>query len=321
MRSLRNRGAVRAGRADFREDFDVGAAGTIETNAGGGGAAPTGRHYRVRFRRRRVIALGVIVLAAVVALTVLLVNRNGPLQSASAYCTVGTGDTTYVVTPEQAQNGALISSVASTVGLPDHAVTVALATSLQESKLRNLTYGDRDSIGLFQQRPSQGWGTAEEIASPTYAATAFFTALRKIAGWETLDVAVAAQKVQRSADGTAYQRWEPEARTLASALTGQQPASLRCEGGTVTHHQTAAEIDSSTQTALGADGFAAGASTQLGWRTASYLIANTYADGITSVSYAGQTWTEKRGTWKADAKSTALTGVTFTIAKDPRTNA
>jgi hypothetical protein len=275
----------------------------------------------MRFRRRRVIALGVVVLGAVVALTVLLVNRNGPLQSVSAYCTVGTGDSTFVFTPEQTENAAIISSVATTGGLPDHAVTVALATSLQESKLRNLKYGDRDSIGLFQQRPSQGWGTAEQIASPTYAAAAFFTALRKVSGWETLDVAVAAQRVQRSADGTAYDQWEPKARTLAAALTGQQPASLRCEGGTVTHHQTAAEISSSTETALGGNGFAAGASTQLGWRTASYLIANTYADGITSVSYAGQTWTEDRGTWKPDAKSTATTGVTFTIAKDPRTNA
>ena len=299
----------------------MGTAGSMTTSAGGAGAAPTGRHYRMRFRRRPIIALGVVVLGAAVALTVLLINRNGPLQSASAFCTAGTGDSTFVFTPEQTQNAAIISSVASTVGLPDHAVTVGLVTALQESKLRNLSYGDRDSIGLFQQRPSQGWGTAQQIASPTYAATAFFTALRKISGWETLDVAVAAQKVQRSADGTAYQQWEPKARALAVALTGQQPASLRCEGGTVTFHQSAGVTTSSIQTALGADGFAPGASAQLGWRTVSYLIANAYADGITSVSYAGQTWTEARGTWKPDTKSTPTTGVTFTVAKDPRTNA
>jgi hypothetical protein len=202
------------------------------------------------------------------------------------------------------------------VGLPDHAVTIALATALQESKLQNLNYGDRDSLGLFQQRPSQGWGTEEQITQPTYAATAFYQALAKVPSWQTLDVSVAAQKVQRSADGSAYARWESEARALAAALTGQRPATLACSGGTVEYQQPATAVTATTIDALGADAFSKGADSATGWTTASYLVANAYAQGITSVSYAGQTWTSSRGTWRTDPA--AIDQVTFTVAPAPK---
>ncbi|WP_405466725.1 C40 family peptidase [Streptomyces jietaisiensis] len=102
--------------------------------------------------------------------------------------------------------------------IPARGQVVALATALQESGLRNLAYGDRDSLGLFQQRVSQGWGTAEQILDPVHASTRFYEALRNVAGWESLTVAQAAQAVQRSGHPEAYTAWEPLATALQRAL-------------------------------------------------------------------------------------------------------
>ena len=277
------------------------------------------RHYRSGIRPRRVVGVvGLAAVAAAVTGTVVTLEQGGA-RSSPALCTVTSPTSTYTLVPDQAANAATIGAVAGQLGLPDHAVTVALATAMQESKLRNVNYGDRDSIGLFQQRPSQGWGTADQIIQPSYAAAAFYGALAKIPGWETLDVAVAAQRVQRSADGTAYTRWEDEARALAVALTGQQPAKLACSGGDVTYHRSAAAVAAEVGTALGPTALSAGVPAVTAWKTATYLVANAYADGVTSVSYGGQTWTAKRGTWRADPGPVAVanTQVTFTVATPP----
>jgi hypothetical protein len=143
-------------------------------------------------------------------------------------CTASIGDETYRITPEQADNARTVAEVASVEGLPNHAVTVALAAALQESKLRNISHGDRDSVGLFQQRPSQGWGTAEQLTNPQFAATAFYRALAKVDGWETMSVTDAAQKVQISAAPDAYAKWEPEARVLARILTHEVSDTIEC---------------------------------------------------------------------------------------------
>ena len=89
------------------------------------------------------------------------------------------------ITPEQAANAAIIAEVAWDRGLPDRAVVIALATAQQESGLRNVDYGDRDSLGLFQQRPSMGWGTEAQVQDPEYAAGEFFDRLVGVVGWET----------------------------------------------------------------------------------------------------------------------------------------
>jgi hypothetical protein len=107
-------------------------------------------------------------------------------------------------------------------------VTIALATAMQESKLRNLDYGDRDSLGLFQQRPSQGWGTPEQIMDPVYAAGKFYSELVKVTGFEDMPITEAAQAVQRSAYPDAYAKHEAAARSFASSLTGHSPAALTC---------------------------------------------------------------------------------------------
>jgi hypothetical protein len=109
-------------------------------------------------------------------------------------------------------------------------VAIALATALQESGLRNISHGDRDSLGLFQQRPSQGWGTPREILDPTYAAGEFYKHLVKVRGYQDLPLTVAAQRVQRSGYPEAYAKHEPDATLLAAALTGTSAATLTCDG-------------------------------------------------------------------------------------------
>lgn len=117
----------------------------------------------------------------------------------------------------------IIDNVAVARGLPGHATLVALMTALQESQLQNLSYGDRDSVGLFQQRPSAGWGTVAQLMDPTYAAKAFFggaeppspPGLVDINNWDSMPYTVAAQAVQRSAFPDAYARHEDTARSIA----------------------------------------------------------------------------------------------------------
>ncbi|WP_435178171.1 C40 family peptidase [Actinacidiphila sp. bgisy145] len=119
---------------------------------------------------------------------------------------------------EQVSNAKTIQATGLAMGVPARGQIVALATALQESGLRNLTYGDRDSLGLFQQRPSQGWGTATEILDPVHASTRFYEALEQVSGWQSLSVAQAAQAVQKSAFPDAYAKWEPLATALQKAL-------------------------------------------------------------------------------------------------------
>ena len=116
----------------------------------------------------------------------------------------------------------------ASANLPARAATIGIATAMQESKLRNIDYGDRDSLGLFQQRPSQGWGTPKQIQDPVYASNAFFDVLVKIDGYQNLPITAVAQKVQTSAFPSAYADHEPQARILASALAGHSSAALNC---------------------------------------------------------------------------------------------
>ena len=102
------------------------------------------------------------------------------------------------------------------------------AAALQESQLQNLDYGDRDSVGVFQQRPSQGWGTTAEIEDPVYATTRFFAALVKVPGYTKMPVDQAAQDVQHSADGYAYEQWVGIATQLTGYFTGTFPAEVSC---------------------------------------------------------------------------------------------
>ena len=179
---------------------------------------------------RRLLAAA-LVLAVLVALVVVgyrLLHDKTSLFAGGEECTATVSGRTVTLTVEQAENAGLIAAVSVQRGMPARAATIALATAFQESKLYNLENGDRDSLGIFQQRPSQGWGTREQILNPYYATNAFYDALERIDGYETMAVTEAAQEVQRSGFPEAYAQHEADARVLASALTGNSPHAFSC---------------------------------------------------------------------------------------------
>ncbi|MCE4948576.1 C40 family peptidase [Streptomyces albulus] len=141
---------------------------------------------------------------------------------------------------EQIPNAQTIVATGISLDVPARGQIVALATAMQESRLRNLAYGDRDSLGLFQQRPSQGWGTAEQIRDPVHASTSFYKALLKVRGWQQMTIAQAAQAVQASGFPGAYAQWEPLASTLQKTIAatfphaGGKPANDTSSPGTST---------------------------------------------------------------------------------------
>ncbi|MFH8365760.1 hypothetical protein [Streptomyces sp. NPDC018031] len=155
----------------------------------------------------------------------LLTGGGGPPR-----CFARTEGESVALDPEQAVNAATITAVGSARGLPQRAVTIALATAMQESGLRNIKRGDRDSLGLFQQRPSQGWGTEEQILDPVYSAGAFYDQLVLVPGYSRLPLTVAAQRVQRSGYPQAYAKHETEAVVLTEVLTGRADGAFSCPG-------------------------------------------------------------------------------------------
>ena len=190
--------------------------------------SPTPKKRR-RGRLFRFSAAFVVLLAVAGYLVVQYVTggRGGP------GCKVVSGKDDgqeFEFTQEQTMNAATIAAVGTGRGMPERAVTIALATAIQESQLVNITHGDRDSLGLFQQRPSQGWGTEKQIMDPTYAASVFYEHLAKVDDYQKLPLTVAAQRVQRSGYPEAYAKHEPDATLLSAALTGQSAATLTCQG-------------------------------------------------------------------------------------------
>lgn len=182
---------------------------------------------RGRFLRR---GASFLVLLAVAGYLAVQYVTGGAGKPACEVVSAGADGASYEFTPEQAVNAATITAVGTARRLPERAVAIALATALQESGLRNISHGDRDSLGLFQQRPSQGWGTAKEILDPTYSAGEFYDHLVKVSDYSRLPLTVAAQRVQRSGFPQAYAKHEPDAVLLAAALTGHAAATLTCEG-------------------------------------------------------------------------------------------
>jgi len=241
-------------------------------------------------------------------------------------CQAGTGTNAIGLDFGETADAATIAGVAARERLPREALTIAYATAWQESKLENLPYGDRDSVGIFQQRPSEGWGTKTQLEDPAYAAAAFFKALVKIPGYAKLPVDVAAQDVQHSADGTAYEQYAQSGAALAddmtaaphaitcwydpatqassegvsaklnlrSALSGLADAFGRPGAGRVVTSVTLEHADSSAVIS---------AARGDGWTTADWLVANASSYGITQVSYGGYQWTAGLNETSWQAKS------------------
>lgn len=229
-------------------------------------------------------------------------------------CQAGTGGNAMPLDFGQAADAATIAGVAVAEHLPRRALTIAYATALQESKLENLDYGDLDSVGVFQQRPSQGWGTAAQLEDPAYAAAAFFRALVKVPGYTALPVYQAAQDVQRSADGSAYQQYAQAGTLLAADFTAA-PHAVTCwydpatqaanDGGSARLNLKGAiraledavgrpggsrlVREVATVRSGGSGTFAVTAAG--GWPVANWLVANASSYGITQVRYGGYQWT------------------------------
>jgi hypothetical protein len=272
-----------------------------------------------RVARRAVVvlvAIGLLVTAAAFGVRSWITDKLPIRQSAS--CDIS--NSPYTLSTEQAANAATISAIATARELPTRAVTIAMATALQESKLLNIEYGDRDSVGLFQQRPSQGWGSSGQIMDPRYAVGKFFDALVKVRGWETMRLAAAAQAVQKSGHPTAYQRWEDQATTLAKAFTGAEPALVSCSFPEPTVAASPAKVMQLLDLELPATQLSATA--QAGelradspWVTAGWLVAKADRLGIEAVAISGRRWTRTDG-WRVDSGA-AADRIRFEVAQIP----
>ncbi|MEE1737075.1 M23 family metallopeptidase [Streptomyces sp. BE147] len=148
---------------------------------------------------------------------------------------------------EQTTNAAVITNVARTRNLKPRAAVIAVATAMQESTLHNLRHGDRDSQGLFQQRPSQGWGTVAQVTDPIHASNKFYDGLVEIPNWDTKDLARAAQGVQRSGIPDAYAKWETSAGRLVAKVWGADVISCEQPAG----HGKAGKASGSWQAPVG----------------------------------------------------------------------
>jgi hypothetical protein len=171
-------------------------------------------------------ALFVIVVAVLVGFAVspwLRADAACPPAPAVSASTSARGDWS----DEQIANARLIIAIGNERRVPDEGQVIAIAAALQESRLRNLRGGDRDSIGLFQQRPSQGWGTPKQLSDPAYQARKFYDKLLTIDGWREMRVTEAAQAVQVSAYPKAYAKHGPAATHLVATLG--RPVSCAAE--------------------------------------------------------------------------------------------
>lgn len=218
-------------------------------------------------------------------------------------CVMRSGNAEEKRDPEQTANAATISTVATLRrGLPPRAAHIGVTTAIQESKLRNLTSGDRDSLGLFQQRPSQGWGTAEEIGDPVRASGRFYDALVKVEDWQRRPLTEVAQDVQRSGHPDAYADHEGEGQVMADALTGGSAGGVGCR---IDPSETAgdpAQVITKLRAQTGLSARASGhtltvrtPSPEAAQAAGSWAVAHAKFESITRVTVDDREWVRQRG--------------------------
>jgi hypothetical protein len=275
------------------------------------------RPRRLKPKRRAVIATSVLLAAAVG--TYLAVRSLAPVivpVLSGSGCSAASTHQSVLLDTQQASIAATIAGVAHQESMPRQAVTIAYATAMQESKLHNLDYGTSDSVGVFQQRPSQGWGPARKLENPVYAATKFFHALKSVQGYQTMPVYQAAQAVQRSADGSAYMQYQRMAAEMAGAFTGQRDHAVYCwSTAAAPHHPDVAAITQGLASTFGQATAELARPAQhhtmlvpigrprLGWTVASWLVTHASTYGIHQVRFGGYQWRASAGTkgWVRDA--------------------
>jgi hypothetical protein len=287
---------------------------------------------RLSHRGRVVLNVALALATVAVVLAVVLSLKRVTTPFSPPACQATAGGTTFEVTPEQMANAATIAGISVKRHLPARAATIALATARQESKFINVDYGDRDSLGLFQQRPSQGWGTAEQVRDPVHATNAFYDALVKIDGYRTMEITEVAQKVQRSAYPEAYADHEPEGRVLASALTGHSPAALTCRlddafrpGGTagLQRYEQALKAEQAAVRATAVTGVPgvrlAVSDRTLAWSVAQWSVGSAERFGVARVYVDGRVWDHREpdSGWRASSEGGSGVVVLFTDAALP----
>ena len=283
------------------------------------------RRSRRRFALLVPLSILVVLLAVVVALGAviwhLLTGRQALIIPPVEQCIVTVGTTTAALDLEQSQYAAIVVAESIRRGLDPRAASIALATAMQESGLRNLDHGDRDSVGLFQQRPSQGWGTEAQLMNPWYASGKFYAALVKVKNWRTADINDVAQAVQHSGVPQGYRKHVEAARAFASALTGYSPAALTCVNratgpGNVGDLATflAKTFASLKTTASGATLAAATTNQRTQWAVAQLSMMQTGSYGVDSVTVGKQAWHsdgKQQATWTT--AGTPASGVQVTV--------
>jgi LysM repeat protein len=191
--------------------------------------ALNGLSWQTAVHAGQILVVGKSLAPAVAEATESPALEKGPVLASGVRADGDEADITEL-TSEMTVNARIIIQVGREMNIPNYGIVIALATAAQESRVRNLDYGDRDSVGLFQQRPSSGWGTVQQIRDPRYATRAFFggpasptpgstRGLLDIRGWQEMSVAEAAQAVQISAFPRAYARWEVSAWNWLFELT------------------------------------------------------------------------------------------------------
>jgi hypothetical protein len=268
-------------------------------------------------RRTAVIAAVLAVLTSAAGIGVYQVLQHvTAAQPPAPGCQAGTGSQVISLDTGQAGIAATIAGVAVRHKLPRQALTIALATALQESDLENLSYGDRDSVGVFQQRPSQGWGTAANLQNPIYATTKFFAALVQVPRYTKIPVDQAAQDVQHSADGAAYSQYDYVAALLAADFTGQHAHEVTCwyTPATPAPRPRLTAAAAGLRQTFGPDGDRAvvGISTVRSfkiavergsaWTVAAWLVTHAEEYQLSEVRYAGFRWKAADGSmgWQRD---------------------
>jgi hypothetical protein len=276
----------------------------------------------VQLQRKAVIGTVLVLVLVVAVYGIYRHDQHVSPSVAAPGCQAGVGAQAISLDTDQAGIAATIAGVAARRKLPMQAVTIAYAAALQESRLHNLDYGDRDSVGVFQQRPSQGWGTTSELENPVYATTRFLAALVRVHGYTKMPVDRAAQAVQHSADGSAYRDWAGVAAELAGYFTGASPHGVSCWYVPPLKANLAGATRSLTETfgPKGREGVVMGITTDrsgkkggtfavvqakqaAAWTVAGWLVAHAPDYGIDEVRYAGYEWKAADGSmgWQRDS--------------------
>lgn len=266
--------------------------------------------------------VGIVVVIVIATLVIIhLIPGHEPLPGEQR-CVATAAGRSVAVDTEQVQNASIIAGVSVRRKLAPRAASIALTTAYQESNLRNLDHGDRDSVGLFQQRPSMGWGSRKRLMNPYYATNRFYDALIKIKGWQTADITRIAQKIQISGYPEAYRGHESDGRILASVLTGQSPAGLRClirdrQPGDATGlvkalHKTYKIKPKRSGRVITISAGSSGPA----WSYAQFALANARDHGVTTVQVGGRQFkisSRELASWRAAGRPIGDHAVRITV--------